>query len=246
MSRSAVWSPPLKPEPSNSMINVPYPTAVIFDWDNTLVDNWGTIAEALNHALVADGQQPWTLEEVKQRAMLALRDSFPIWFGDRWEKAREVFYEKFLAIHLDYLKPLPFADELLQFLRASDIPLFIVSNKRGDVMRQEVAHLGWQDRFVTCVGSYDAPRDKPFPDPVELALAKSNLMIGNNSIWFVGDTAVDIECARATGCTPVLIHNVAEARHLQVEMAVKDCQHLQSLIYNHTSHKNKTANGAAR
>ena len=141
MLRSAAWWRLLKPGRNSFMTDLPYPSAVIFDWDNTLVDNWGTIAEALNAALVADGQQPWTLEEVKQRAMRALRESFPVWFSDRWEKAREIFYAKFLTIHLDYLQPLPHADALLTDLQAAGIPLFIVSNKRGDVMRREVAHL---------------------------------------------------------------------------------------------------------
>lgn len=227
------------------MTNLPYPSAVIFDWDNTLVDNWGTIAEALNTALVADGQQPWTLDEVKQRAMRALRESFPVWFGDRWEKARERFYEKFLAIHLEYLQPLPNAKELLSDLAAADVPLFIVSNKRGDVMRREVAHLGWTERFVTCVGSFDAPKDKPHPEPVELALGKAGIKTGDKSIWFVGDTYIDIECANTTGCTAILIHNVAESRNLHVDAAVSNCQELQSLFYNLRSKKNKTANGAA-
>jgi phosphoglycolate phosphatase len=227
------------------MAKLPYPSAVIFDWDNTLVDNWGTIAEALNTALVADGQQPWTLEEVKQRAMRALRESFPVWFGDRWEKAREVFYDKFLAIHLDYLQPLPQAAELLTALREANIPLYIVSNKRGDVMRREVAHLGWGQHFVACVGSFDATLDKPHPEPVELALGKGGLKIGDKSIWFVGDTHVDIECANNTGCTAILIHNVAETRNLQVDAMVSNCQDLQSLFYDLTSIKNKTANGAA-
>ena len=209
------------------MANLPYPQAVIFDWDNTLVDNWGTIAEALNEALVQDGQQPWTLDEVKQRAMRALRESFPVWFGDRWEKARETFYDRFLKIHLDYLRALPQADDLLQALGNANIPLYIVSNKRGDVMRREVAHLGWSERFVSCIGSFDAPRDKPFADPVDIALAKGGLKSGSKAIWFVGDTHIDMECAAATGCTGILIHNVAEARHFAVDHVVSDCGVLQ-------------------
>ena len=32
------------------------PRAVLFDWDNTLVDNWATITEALNAARAAGGR----------------------------------------------------------------------------------------------------------------------------------------------------------------------------------------------
>ena len=34
-------------------VRLPAPKAILFDWDNTLVDNWATIADALNVALTA-------------------------------------------------------------------------------------------------------------------------------------------------------------------------------------------------
>src|SRR4029079_2421978 len=37
------------------------PRAVLFDWDNTLVDNWATITEAFNATLTAMGHRPWTI-----------------------------------------------------------------------------------------------------------------------------------------------------------------------------------------
>jgi phosphoglycolate phosphatase len=39
---------------------------------------------------------------------------------------------------------------------------------------------------------------------VHLALAPSGVPAGAE-VWFVGDTAVDMECARNTGCVPVLL-----------------------------------------
>jgi len=34
------------------------PHAILFDWDNTLVDSWGTIHEALNAVMVAMDEPP--------------------------------------------------------------------------------------------------------------------------------------------------------------------------------------------
>tara|TARA_R100001086_G_scaffold137349_1_gene71705 strand:- start:1375 stop:1527 length:153 start_codon:yes stop_codon:yes gene_type:complete len=38
------------------------PRAVVFDWDNTLVDTWPIIHDALNHTFRAWGLREWTLE----------------------------------------------------------------------------------------------------------------------------------------------------------------------------------------
>ena len=57
------------------------PAAVLLDWDNTLVDSWPVIHEALCETFLALERQPWTLEETKQRVHHSLRDSFPDLFG---------------------------------------------------------------------------------------------------------------------------------------------------------------------
>ena len=44
------------------------PRAVLFDWDNTLVDTWATIAECYRATFAAFGLSPWTEEEVRRRA----------------------------------------------------------------------------------------------------------------------------------------------------------------------------------
>ena len=67
------------------------PQAVLFDWDNTLVDTWPVIHEAMNTTLAAMGHPQWRMEETKDRVRLALREAFPPMFGDRWEDARDIF-----------------------------------------------------------------------------------------------------------------------------------------------------------
>ena len=43
------------------------PRAILFDWDNTLVESWGVIHEAMNLTLDAMGHVPWTREETETR-----------------------------------------------------------------------------------------------------------------------------------------------------------------------------------
>ncbi len=180
------------------------PKGIIFDWDNTLVDSWACIQAAMNRTLRAMGQAEWEMAEVKSRVALSLRDSFPSLFAERWKEARDVFYAAFEAIHLDYLKPLPGAAEMLESLIERGVRLGVVSNKNGRFLRQEAAHLGWERMFDRLVGATDAPRDKPAAAPVLLALAGMDCVAGE-TVWFVGDAAVDMECAGNAGCVAILL-----------------------------------------
>jgi phosphoglycolate phosphatase len=180
------------------------PRAILFDWDNTLVDSWATIHEALNIVMAAMGKPPWSIEETRARVRLSLRESFPVHFGERWEEARGIYLDHFRAIHLERLAALPGCGELLSGLSAEGIFLGVVSNKTGTLLRREAEQIGWSRYFGTVVGAGDAAVDKPDAAPVRLALAPSGVEAGE-TVWFVGDTGVDMECARNSGCVPVLL-----------------------------------------
>lgn len=180
------------------------PRAVLFDWDNTLVDTWDIIRASMNAALEWGGQRPWTEDEARARIRQSLRDSFPGIFGDRWEGAREVFYGYFRAHHLEFLRPMDGAEDMLRALASAGAYLGVVSNKTGRYLRAESAALGWDRYFGRLVGSTDAPADKPACDPVHMALEPAGIAAGPE-VWFVGDTDVDMQCALASGCVPVLL-----------------------------------------
>ncbi len=170
------------------------PRAILFDWDNTLVDNWAVIAEAMNAVFGAFGMPRWSLAETKARTRASLRDSFPRMFGDRAKEAGRIFSDYFAARHLAELREMPGAGDLLRRLAASGLYLGIVSNKRGRFLRLEAEHLGWTGHFTRLVGAADAVEDKPAVAPVDLALAGSGIGRGLD-VWFVGDADIDINCA---------------------------------------------------
>lgn len=181
------------------------PRAILFDWDNTLVDTWVVIHHALKATFEAMGQEPWTLAEARLRVRESARDAFPKLFGDRAEEALKVFYGTYEAHHLEMLTPLPGAATMLRQLAGTpDLFLGLVSNKKGSLLRLEAESLGWTPYFGSLVGANDALRDKPAPEAVEMALAPSGLPAGPD-IWFVGDTDIDMTCATETGCTAILL-----------------------------------------
>ena len=182
------------------------PHAVLFDWDNTLIDGWAAIESGLNTAFAAFGKPAWTREQVLANVRKSLRDSFPEHFGQEWERARDIFYEAVRATHLQVIRPLPATLCMLDAL--AHLPLGVVSNKQGPLLRTEAAHLGWAARFGAIIGAGDAAADKPSGAPLHLALTQMGLSAGPHS-WYVGDTAVDMQAERAAGCVAVLLGDAA-------------------------------------
>jgi phosphoglycolate phosphatase len=194
------------------------PAAVLFDWDNTLVDSWGVIGEALNHTFAEMGYPAWTPAEIRERVRHSLATAFPALFGERWTEARQLYLGRFEAIHLDRLTPLPDAENMVRSLAAEGLYLAVVSNKTGRLLRREVAALGWDGHFSRIVGAGDAAADKPDRAPIDLALDGSGIVAGE-AVWYVGDTGIDVQCALNSGCVPVVVHDaddepvMAYARH---------------------------------
>jgi phosphoglycolate phosphatase len=184
--------------------------AIVFDWDNTLVDSWDSIHHALVVTFAAMGHEPWSLAQTKARVRLSLRDAFPAIFGERWSEERTLYLDTFTATHLERITPMAGAAALLDELQASGHYLAVASNKTGRVLRREAAHFGWTGFFARLVGAGDASADKPAAAPIELALADSGIAPGS-AVWYVGDTALDMECAANAGCSGVLLGALDQA-----------------------------------
>lgn len=185
------------------MTALPAPAAILFDWDNTLVGNWPSIARALNAARIAFGHPEMSEAAVRGWVRQSMRNSFPAMFGETWTEARKIFYDTFRANHLETLEPMAGAAELLENLSERGLYIGVVSNKNGEYLRKEIHHLAWTAYFGRAVGAGDAFEDKPAVAPVDLALSGSG--IGRSgAVWFIGDAAIDMECAIRAGCTPVL------------------------------------------
>ena len=227
---------------------LPRPRALLFDWDNTLVGNWGTITQALNAAFAAFDMPPWTVAEAKRRVRSSMRESFPEMFGAEWQRARDVFYGTFQQTHLQTIAPMRGADAMLRGLKSHGLYLGVVSNKHGPYLRAEAAHLGWSRLFGGVVGAADCARDKPAIEPVELALKPGGIARGPG-VWLVGDADIDMQCARKAGCTPVLLHpeppGEGFGRH-RPALWLGDCDALLALLAQPQSRVNIAARRASR
>ena len=185
---------------------VPPPKAVLFDWDNTLVDTWPIIHQALHDTMTRWRMTPWTLEEVKLKVGKSLRDAFPAMFGDAWEEAGDAYMKAYYSYQRE-LRPLADVLPVLEQVRQTVPFVGLVSNKKGENLRKEIVHLGWEKYFDAAIGAGDAEQDKPHTAPAEMALGQGGYATGKE-VWFIGDTTTDLECAEAGGMTAILYGDV--------------------------------------
>jgi len=183
-----------------------FPKAIIFDWDNTIIDTWPLIHEAIDETMVTMGKKPWGLAKVKENVHKSMRESFPVIFGDDWQKAGKIYKDSYHRNHLEKLVPIKGALELIDLTIKLNLVIFVVSNKGGTTLRDEAAHLGIKNKFFSIIGAMDAIYDKPSKEVVEMALEGSDLDVKKDLIWFIGDSYIDIECALNSGCMPVLFN----------------------------------------
>ncbi len=216
------------------MIPAPYPKklpkAILFDWDNTLVDTWKIAFEAMNQARKTLGLTLISIEEFWSRPHHSMRDAALDLFGDHFKEGERIFYETVDKLHLKEIKKLPGAEFLLENVKGLNIYMGVVSNKDGLHLRKEVEHIGWKLHFDKVVGARDFEEDKPSPIPVYAALQNSSIIPGHD-VWFVGDSIVDVYCARASGCVPIVVGHGEASKQSDIVHA-KDCQGLARLLAN--------------
>lgn len=179
------------------------PKAILFDWDNTLVDSWEAIYKSLHITFETMGIPPWTIEEVKEKVSLSMRSYFPVIFGDNWNKASQIYLETFKKIHLELITPLENAEKSLKLIKSKNILSYVVSNKSHNLLTEEAENLKWEKYFSKIAGAGYAKNDKPSVDIVNAALEGSNLNLEKDTIWFIGDTISDMECAYNSMSTSV-------------------------------------------
>ena len=188
-----------------SIVKFP-PKAILFDWDNTLVNNWEPIFIAYKETLKKLGLKKKSRGEIIKNAKYSLRETFPRVFKDDWKKAKKIFYVVFKKIHLQKIKPIPKVEKILKIIKEKKITCGVISNKDGNVLRKEINKLGWKKYFKIVVGANEAKKDKPSKYPLLLTLNKISLK-PNRNIWYVGDNEIDVEFAKKNKCSSIFIEN---------------------------------------
>lgn len=183
--------------------------AVLFDLDDTIIDSITarviTLKRVFRTAGITQRNPEQFLRDLQGSALSAALDKLTDEFGivnDLFLEYRRTYWTKEQGI----LKLYPGVKRMLTELRRYELALGVVTSKavkiefEGDVIgaAQELEELGVADLFSVLIGFEDVSLHKPHPEGINLAL--SHLETPSNQAIMVGDSAGDIEAARAAGC----------------------------------------------
>ena len=215
-------------------MSLSFPEAVFLDWDGTLVDSYKFLYNAHNYAQRSLGIRECTIDEFEKYFGRPREQLYKDLYGPHSREAQALFESYVTKNHLNDLKPMEGAKDLLEALLDLDIPAGLVSNKRSDFIRAEVQNFGWESFFVSVVGAGEAMQDKPSAAPLLLAIERASLASNLNKIWYIGDTETDLQCAKNAGCPSVFVQTPQEIDHNLQEykpvLIVKNCTELKEFL----------------
>jgi HAD superfamily hydrolase (TIGR01509 family) len=169
--------------------------AVLFDWDGTLVNSAETSFRCFERLFASLGI-PFGRDDYE-------RTYSPNWHRtytamgvpeERWTEA-DARWVSYYAEEQSVL--LSGTRAALERLRQRGIVTGIVSSGDRDRVCGELSTHEIAERFATVVCAQDAPRRKP--DPAPLLLALERLQLRPDETAYVGDSPEDVEMARAAG-----------------------------------------------
>jgi len=207
------------------------PTAIIFDFDDTLIDAGTVINKSLESTFKEFSISPELLIERNIDKNHSMRDYFKHIFADRIAEARTAYY-KYYDLYAHELAALEKAEEVLNFLKAQKVFTTVVSNKSGEKLRHEITNkFLWKDYFEAIIGSGDAEEDKPSSKPAILALKNADL-VNYENVWLIGDSIVDMQTAQNLGCKAILFGGKLSTNHdnLSIHKSVLDHTELLQLL----------------
>lgn len=180
------------------------PDAVYWDWDGTIADSYNFLNDAHNHTLEALGFARFKDGEYMEYFGKPREILYPAIYKDKSDQAMHVF-QTYVFENSHKVQTIDGTREVLDFFNSRNIPMGVVTNKKGSFVTRELEHTSYAGFFKVIVGAGEAHSDKPSGAPLTLALEKSNLSPKTHNIWFVGDTENDLACAQDAGCESIFL-----------------------------------------
>ncbi len=179
--------------------------AVLFDLDGTLVDTLHDIAVAMNQVLEAAGLPTHLAEKYREYVGWGARDlvvkSLPEGSDADVDELLAGFRERYYGTPLGTSALYPGVAELLGELEARDVPMGILTNKPEEPAHLVVAGLMADVPFREVRGAREGVPHKP--DPTALLELAEAMGVAPQHCFYLGDTEIDIQTARAAGMVPV-------------------------------------------
>lgn len=180
------------------------PDIVYIDYDGTISDNNGYLYDAF----VYSAKKHLTKQQVKE--VSKIKED-----GDRWAylgtlKLSQEEEQAFSADFANYmtqqqLKLIKGIISFIKLLNKVDIPVYILSQKGGDSLRNELKKNKMYRYFKGAYGSYDFEGCmKPSPE-FTAKIKEATLAKPDKICWMIGNTYTDVEMGKNIGCQSFLV-----------------------------------------
>lgn len=171
---------------------------VLFDLDGTIVNTNELIISSFMHALKENNLPVLTREEIIPHMGTTLQQQMSAFSGLQDTSVLELSYRSYNYAHHDELiRSFPHVNETMKGLLSRGIKLGIVTTKIRPTTLKALEMFDLLKYMDTIVTVNDVIQPKPHPEPVLTAVA--NLGVDPARTLMVGDSAVDIQSAKAAG-----------------------------------------------
>jgi pyrophosphatase PpaX len=172
--------------------------ALLFDLDGTLLDSIDLLLDCMQYAFAGRPIVP-TRAQWTEGIGTPLRQQLREWHVAEHELEQVVGrYRTHQDVHLERMTSLfPGALDVLQWARAEQVPVGVVTSKGRGMTTRSLRHVGLADAFDVVITADDTARHKPDPLPVQQALQQ--LGIAPDRALFVGDSTHDMHAGRRAG-----------------------------------------------
>lgn len=181
----------------------------VFDWDGTLADTYPVLYAAYCAAAHQIGMPEPSYEEIKTvTGTVQNKNVMQTLFKDKADHASAFFYHYIENNHVQNLKLIDGAAELLDFCKANNIVPLLLTNKKQKYLSEELQHFNLQNYFKTIVSAGTYKEDKPHP------IACKALFGGkfppHNEIIVIGDGASDAKVAQVLNAKSIILGSHAK------------------------------------
>ncbi|MEW5899490.1 MAG: HAD-IA family hydrolase [Bacillota bacterium] len=171
-------------------------SVVLFDLDGTLADSLPFIKKTYRRVFDLLGL-PWADGEVMRWIGRPIKDIAGHFAGGKEKEFLDLYKHYYDLEHDRYVRLFPGTLGMLDFLKQRGLRLGVVTSKGREGTRRTVELTGLNRYLDVLVTAQDVNRHKPFPDPIQKALALFNA--SPRTAIYVGDSYFDMQAGRQAG-----------------------------------------------
>jgi phosphoglycolate phosphatase len=178
---------------------------VVWDWDGTVVDSTGAIADAIVGAAADLGLPVPTEHEARWVIGMGLLEAIHHAVPAIRREQVPAFVERYRVHYLRRDATLKMFDgipELLRGLDAAGVPLAVATGKSRAGLNRALVQTGLGPRFAA---TRCADEGAPKPDPWMLRDLGETLMTPTDRMVMIGDTTHDVGMAQSAGASSVAV-----------------------------------------